>query len=115
MDPTQEAAMRIVIGDVAWIFAAALVLMVFRKVIENIAMGVLWKSGMKMDDIYYISGRKARLVRITLTKTTFYMDDRHTQMIVPNEQLTQLVIERQLDEGPLKIESVRSERVPEEA
>lgn len=115
MDPSQEAAMRIVLGDLAWIFLAALVLMVFRKVIENIAMGMLWKSGMAMDSVYYISGRKARLVRVSLTKTTFYMDDRHSQMIVPNEQLTQLVIERQLDEGPLKIESVRSDRVPDKA
>ena len=48
------------------------------------------------DDIIYISGRQARVVRKGFKATVFYMTDRKTKMIVPNEQLKFLTIERRL-------------------
>ena len=48
------------------------------------------------DDILYISGRQARIVRVGLLKTIFYMSDRGTKMIVPNDRLKLLVVEKQL-------------------
>lgn len=113
MDPTQEAEIKILLGDYGWIFLAAVVLFLSRKIVENIVMGFLWKTGMKLDHVYYVHGRKSRLVRVGLTKTTFYMEDRRTSMVVPNEQLKELVVEARLPEGPLEIKVVRSERIPD--
>ena len=48
------------------------------------------------DDILYISGRQARIVRVGFLKTIFYMSDRGTKMIVPNDRLKLLVVEKQL-------------------
>ena len=53
-------------------------------------------SGFNNDDIIYISGRQARIVRVGIRSTTFYMTDRKTKMVVPNEQLKQLVVEKTL-------------------
>jgi hypothetical protein len=114
MDPNQEAEIKLLLGDYGWLMLVAIVLFLSRKVIENVVMGFLWKRGIALDDIYYISGRKARLVRVDLTKTTFYMEDRQTKMVVPNEQLKELVVESQLPEGPLEIKVRRSERAPED-
>ncbi|MFP6754741.1 MAG: glycosyltransferase, partial [Alphaproteobacteria bacterium] len=48
------------------------------------------------DDVLYISGRQARIVRVGFLKTIFYMTDRGTKMIVPNDRLKLLVIEKKL-------------------
>lgn len=114
MDPAQEAQVKLMLGDYGWIFIAALLLVLFRKVIENIVMGMLWKSDTELDQVYYIHGRKGRLVRVGLTSTTFYMEDRKTKMVVPNEQLKCLTVEQRLPEGPLEIKASRSERIPEQ-
>ena len=51
------------------------------------------------DDVIYISGREARIVRVGITKTVFYMTDRKTKMIVPNEKLKDLTMEKILTTG----------------
>jgi len=48
------------------------------------------------DDILYISGRQARIVRVGFFKTIFYMTDRKTKMVVPNDRLKMLVVEKTL-------------------
>ena len=48
------------------------------------------------DDVIYISGRKARVVRVGVRKTIFYMRDRGTKMIIPNTQLKVLTLEKKL-------------------
>ena len=48
------------------------------------------------DDIIYISGRQARIVRVGIRNTVFYMSDRRSKMLVPNEQLKHLTIEKAL-------------------
>ena len=113
MDAAQEAQVKLMLGDYGWIFLAALVLVLSRKVIENIVMGLLWKKDTELDQIYYIHGRKARLVRVGLTSTTFYMEDRETSMIVPNEQLKCLTVEQRLPDGPLELKAKRAERIPD--
>lgn len=114
MDASQEAEIKLLLGDYGWIFLAALLLFLFRKVIENIVMGFLWRKNFELDQIYYISGRKSRFVRVGLTSTTFYMEDRQTSMVVPNEQLKELVVECLLTEGPVELKAKRAERIPEE-
>ena len=66
--------------------------------IMNFAQGILVFMGNNFnnDDIIYISGRQARIVRVGIRNTVFYMTDRKTKMLVPNEQLKQLTIEKTL-------------------
>jgi hypothetical protein len=49
------------------------------------------------DDMLYISGRAARIVRVGFFRTVFYMVDRDTKMVVPNDRLKTLTIEKRLN------------------
>ena len=74
-------------------------LLLFRQAIENVVAGFIFKQGaeLKHDQPILISGRPARLVRVGILKTTFYMEiDRQTKLVVPNVQLNQLTLEVKL-------------------
>ena len=70
----------------------------FREALNSLFQGLLIMIGndINNDDILYISGRQARVVRVGLRKTIFYMTDRGTKMIVPNDRLKELTIEKSL-------------------
>jgi hypothetical protein len=69
-----------------------------KDVLVNFVQGLViyWGSDFTNDEILYISGRQARVIRLGLTSTTFFMTDRSTKMLVPNSQLKQLTIEKKL-------------------
>ena len=93
-----EGVAQQAIGHYGWIVLGAFVLLLFKDVLFNFAQGVIvyWGSSFENDEILYISGRQARVIRLGLTSTTFFMTDRQTKMIVPNEQLKSLVVEKKL-------------------
>jgi hypothetical protein len=62
-------------------------------------MQIFMGNDFNNDDIIYISGREARVVRVGMTKTVFYMKDRGTKMVVPNEKLKDLTLEKRLPSG----------------
>tara|TARA_Y100000356_G_scaffold7076_1_gene5201 strand:+ start:108 stop:503 length:396 start_codon:yes stop_codon:yes gene_type:complete len=86
------------IGHYGWLLIAAFCALLFKDILFNFAQGLLiyWGSDFENDEILYISGRQARVIRLGLTSTTFFMTDRNTKMIVPNEQLKALVVEKRL-------------------
>ena len=75
---------------------AAFVALMGKDVLMQFVAGlsVYWGSAFKNDEILYISGRRARVIRMGFTTTTFQMADRQSSMIVPNCQLKSLTIER---------------------
>ena len=85
-------------SEYGWIFAAGVVALLVKDIMINLVKGILIFYGHDFDndDIIYISGRQARIVRVGVTSTTFYMTDRRTKMVVPNEQLKELTIEKTL-------------------
>ena len=85
-------------SEYGWIFAAGVVALLVKDVMINLVKGILIFYGHDFDndDVIYISGRQARIVRVGVTSTTFYMTDRRTKMVVPNEQLKELTIEKTL-------------------
>ena len=93
----EEAAKKLV-GHYGWIFVVGFLTFFFKDLINSTVQGLLIMLGndMNNDDILYISGRKARVVRVGFRKTIFYMEDRHTKMIVPNDKLQNLTIEKSL-------------------
>jgi len=123
----QAAAQQIAenaIGHYGWLLAAAFVALMGKDVLYNFCQGLLifWGSSFKADEVLYISGRQARIVRVGLASTTFFMSDRQTKMIVPNSQLKQLTVEKRLPEnggecylpkgnemGPMRVELIAEE------
>lgn len=93
-----EVIAKNLFSQYGWIFAAGVAVILAKDVMMNFAKGILifYGSHFNNDDIIYISGRQARIVRVGLTSTTFYMTDRKTKMVVPNEQLKELTIEKTL-------------------
>jgi hypothetical protein len=109
------------IGHYGWLLVAAFAALMAKDVLYNFIQGLLifWGSSFKADEVLYISGRQARIVRVGVNSTTFFMADRQTKMIVPNCQLKQLTVEKRLPEnggeaylpkgseaGPLRVELV---------
>ena len=86
------------IGEYGWILLIAIATILAKDMIMNFVQGILVFMGndFNNDDIIYISGRQARIVRVGIRNTVFYMLDRKTKMLVPNEQLKQLTIEKTL-------------------
>ena len=93
----QEAAEQL-IGSYGWLVFLAFLGILFKDAIHKAAEGLLVCVGKDFcnDDVLYISGRQARIVRVGFLKTIFYMTDRGTKMIVPNDRLKLLVIEKKL-------------------
>ena len=94
-----EGIVESVAGYVAGLFVLGCLLLLFRQAIENVVAGFIFKQGaeLKHDQPILISGRPARLVRVGILKTTFYMEiDRQTKLVVPNVQLNQLTLEVKL-------------------
>ena len=93
----QEAAEQL-IGSYGWLVLLAFFGILFKDAIHKAAEGLLVCVGKDFcnDDVLYISGRQARIVRVGFLKTIFYMTDRGTKMIVPNDRLKLLVIEKKL-------------------
>ena len=85
-------------GKYGWFALIAFIALLGKDALHNAAEGfMVWiGSDFANDDILYISGRQARIVRVGFLKTIFYMSDRGTKMIVPNDRLKLLVVEKQL-------------------
>lgn len=93
-----ESIAKNLFSEYGWIFAAGVIALLVKDVMINLVKGIMIFYGHDFDndDVIYISGRQARIVRVGVTSTTFYMSDRKTKMVVPNEQLKELTIEKTL-------------------
>lgn len=91
-------ALESLIGEYGWILLIAILTIIAKDMIINFVQGLLVFMGndFNNDDIIYISGRQARIVRVGVRNTVFYMSDRRSKMLVPNEQLKHLTIEKAL-------------------
>lgn len=99
LSPDQmESIAKNAFSEYGWIIVIGMVALLSKDLMMNFVQGVVvfLGSGFNNDDIIYISGRQARIVRVGIRSTTFYMTDRKTKMVVPNEQLKQLIVEKTL-------------------
>ena len=98
IDPETTKLIEHMMGKYGWFILFAFLAILGKDAIHKAAEGLLICVGKDFcnDDILYISGRQARIVRVGFLKTIFYMTDRGTKMIVPNDRLKLLVIEKQL-------------------
>lgn len=87
------------IGNWGWLTVVAIVTFAFKDTVQNFFIGIqfLWGNDFNIDDIVYINGmKKARIVRQTIWKTTFYVYDHNRKFIVPNNMIWRLDIEKDL-------------------
>ena len=101
MDSQAQSLMEQFIGHYGWIAVTFAMGFFFKESIINMIQGmqIFMGNDFNNDDIIYISGREARIVRVGMTKTVFYMKDRGTKMVVPNEKLKNLTLEKRLQQG----------------
>ena len=98
VNPETVKVIEHVMGKYSWFALFAFLALLGKDALHKAAEGfmVFVGSDFANDDILYISGRQARIVRVGFLKTIFYMSDRGTKMIVPNDRLKLLVVEKQL-------------------
>ena len=101
MDSQAQSLIEQMIGHYGWIAVTFALGFFFKESIMNIIQGmqIFMGTDFNNDDIIYISGRESRIVRVGMTKTVFYMKDRGTKMVVPNEKLKNLTLEKRLQLG----------------
>ena len=89
-------------GDLGWIIIAAIAILTFKNTIQRVVEGIMFFFGgdYKIDDIVYINGsKKARITRKGLTKTTFYVYDTKRKLIIRNDKLPHLMLEKSLPQN----------------
>ena len=106
----------VLLGEYGWMFLAGLVVLFFKTTIESSIAGLLIFVGndYNNDDIVILDGRPGRIVRVSMWKTVFYLytikEDSNgkkfvsggTKLIVENEKLKDLKIEKPLNNFDLE-------------
>ena len=106
----------VLLGEYGWMFLAALAVLFFKTTIESTIAGLIIFIGndYNNDDIVILDGRPGRIVRVSMWKTTFYLysikKDPNgkkfvaggTKLIVENDKLKDLKIEKPLDNFDLE-------------
>ena len=90
------------IGDYGWLVVAGFAALMLKNTIGNMVAGAMFMFGndYNVDDIVYIGGKtKARITRISLTKTVFHIIDSDRKLIIPNTSLYGLKCEKVLPQN----------------
>ncbi len=100
MDPEQiKTLVDSMAGEYLWWFMGAAAALFFKGAIEKFVSGLtfLFGSDYNLDDEVYIGGSKrATIVRQTIGKTVFYLNDTNRRLVIPNNQLHNLKCEKAL-------------------
>ena len=77
-----EGVAQSLIGDWIWLFVAGVAVLLFREIIQEFAgvLGVYFSKQWAVDEIVYLNGRQARIARIGMVESTFYMGDRAVEL-----------------------------------
>lgn len=97
-----EHLISTVLGEVGWLMIVAILALTFKNTIQRIVEGIMFFFGgdYKVDDIVYIGGtKKVRITRKGLTKTTFYVYDTKRKLIIRNDKLPHLMLEKTLPQN----------------
>ena len=71
----EEKLIQDFIGNYGWLFLAGIAVLIFRSAIEGIVEGlkVFIGKDLNTDDVVTLNGRPARVVRVGVFKTTFFV------------------------------------------
>ena len=102
-----ESMAKNLIGDYGWLFVAGLVILLFQSSIKKLAASLFVFVGgyYKTDDVVFVDGKPARIIRVGIVKTVFFIYDVHegkivggSKLVVQNEWLAKLKIEKPLQQ-----------------
>ena len=102
-----ESMAKNLIGDYGWLFVAGLVILLFQSSIKKLAASLFVFVGgdYKTDDVVFVDGKPARIIRVGFVKTVFFIYDVHegkivggSKLVVQNEWLAKLKIEKPLQQ-----------------
>lgn len=104
-----EEELKELLGNYSWLLLSGILLLIFRSTIETIVEGlkVFLGKDLNTDDVVNIDGRPARVVRVGLWKTIFFVYNvgcangkpyvkGGTKMAVQNDKLKEHTIEKPL-------------------
>ena len=111
-----QGNVSVLLGEYGWMFLAALAVLFFKTTIESTIAGLVIFVGndYNNDDIVLLDDRPGRIVRVSMWKTTFYLytikEDQNgkkyvsggTKLIVENDKLRDMKIEKPLDNFDLE-------------
>ena len=111
-----QSNISVLLGEYGWMCLAALAVLFFKTTIESTIAGLIIFIGndYNNDDIVILDGRPGRIVRVSMWKTTFYLYSIQkdpngkkfvasgTKLIVENDKLKDLKIEKPLDNFDLE-------------
>lgn len=104
MDPITEYIKKLFQGQ-SWLLLIGVAGLIFRSTIEKItaAIFVFFGNDYNEDDIVYLNSKPARIVRVGLLKTTFFIYEVKEgkviggkKLVIQNEKLSGLNIEKPL-------------------
>tara|TARA_A100001391_G_scaffold169783_1_gene130728 strand:- start:218 stop:601 length:384 start_codon:yes stop_codon:yes gene_type:complete len=102
-----ESMAKNLIGDYGWLFVAGLIVLLFQSSIKKLAASLFVFVGgdYKTDDVVFVDGKPARIIRVGFVKTVFFIYDVHegkivggSKLVVQNEWLAKLKIEKPLQQ-----------------
>ena len=102
-----EIMAKNLIGDYGWLFIAGLIVLLFQSSIKKLAASLFVFVGgdYKTDDVVFVDGKPARIIRVGIIKTVFFIYDVHegkivggSKLVVQNEWLAKLKIEKPLQQ-----------------
>lgn len=99
MTESIKELLQALISEWGWAIAVGLATIAMKDGISKTWNGMLFLIGndFNVDDVVYINGaKKARIVRQSVFKTTFYLYDHGRKFIVPNDRIWTLHLEKEL-------------------
>lgn len=90
------------LGQYGWMFVVGVMVLTFKNIIQRFVEGIMFFVGndYNADDIVYINGtKKARIIRTGPTKTVFYIYDTERKLIIRNDRLSTLNLEKSLPQN----------------
>ena len=111
-----QSNISVLLGEYGWMFLAGLAILFFKTTIESLLAGLVVFMGndYNNDDIILLDGKPGRIVRVSMWKTVFYVYtiktdssgkkyvSGGTKLIVENDKLKDLKIEKPLDNFDLE-------------
>lgn len=94
-----ETLTKLMFGDLAWMFIVAVAALLFKDIVTRIVSGTLifFGSELNEDDIVFINGsKKARIVRVGILSTTFFLIESNRKLRISNSRLSNLMLEKAL-------------------
>lgn len=102
LDYQIELLVKHLAGDYGWMLLIAFAALTFKNIITRLVEGIMFFIGSdyQLDDVVYIDGtKKVRITRQGITKTTFYVYDTKRKLIIRNDKLPHLMLEKSLPQN----------------